>query len=226
MEEDGGGVTPTNPLPVGIFVRAAGSALGKNEPGLVVDELEDSLWPKMPPALVDLAVRGGRGEESGETLPKTGFDSWLVDLVSFLGVVFKVPASNEPFADVAIAGDVVEADVLGEVAELWMTVGSVWFNLATNAGTFSDVILTDIGTRGGFELAERGAVAATSGDKIPVPVEPSPRVWEDDKEAAVVVGFVEVGAASLPNGANGAPVPSPGLGVPNKPPVPNPGVGV
>lgn len=74
VEKDGSGVDPADPLPVDIFVRAAGSGLGKNEPGLVVDELEASLWPKIPSALVDFAVRGGRGDASGETLPKVGFD--------------------------------------------------------------------------------------------------------------------------------------------------------
>lgn len=129
-----------------------------------------------------------------------------------------------------MAGDVVEADVLGEVAEM---VGSVWFNLATDARPFSDVILTEIGTCGRLELAGRGAVATACRGKMPVPVEPSPPVWGDE-EVAVVVGFAEVGAAALPNGPpvpNGAPVPPKPpepleLPKPPNPPVPNPGVGV
>ena len=43
VEEDDGGVMPANLLPVGIFVRAAGSGLGKNEPVLGVDEFEDAV---------------------------------------------------------------------------------------------------------------------------------------------------------------------------------------
>lgn len=92
----------------------SGVDVAENKPGLVVDELEDCLWPNMPSAPMDFAVRDGRGEASGETSPNVGFGAWLIELVT--------PASEEPLADVAIAGDVVEAGVLGEVAEI---VGSV-----------------------------------------------------------------------------------------------------
>lgn len=92
----------------------SGVDVAENEPGLVVDELEDCLWPKMPSAPMDFAVRDGRGEASGETLPNVGFGAWLIELVT--------PASDEPLVDVAIAGEVMKAGVLGEVAGM---VGSV-----------------------------------------------------------------------------------------------------
>lgn len=127
MDEDWGGVNIVDPLLVGLVLRAPGSAVGKNEPGLVADELDDSRWPKIPPALVDLAVRDGRGEASGETLPKIGFDPWLVDLVtspaSVWGAAFDAPASDKIPAGAVIAGEAVEAGVSGAAAKLWLAVG-------------------------------------------------------------------------------------------------------
>lgn len=142
-----------------------GSAVGKNEPGLAVDELEDSFWPKIRSKLVVFAVRDVRGEASGEIWPKVGFNPWFI--------AFRDPVSAEPPTDVAIAEDAVEADVLGEVTGLWLTACSVCFNLDTDPRPFSDVILTEIGVCGRLELAGRFAVVVACGDKAVVPVEPS-----------------------------------------------------
>jgi hypothetical protein len=60
---------------------------------------------------MDLAVMDGRGEISGETWPKIGSGTGLLDPVtspvSFWGVAFEAPASDKPLADTAGAGECV-----------------------------------------------------------------------------------------------------------------------
>lgn len=167
---------------------------------------------------MEFAVMDERGEASGETLPKVGFAPWLVDPVTsplpFWGARFEAPASGGTLADVVMTGGAVDADVLGEFAEM---VGRAWFNLATYSRSFPNVIFLEILTCGGAGLAERGVAATAWGAAILLAAEPNPLFGVDDKETAVVVAFVEVGAGAVPDG------PDAGAVLPNmpKPPVPN-----